>query len=286
MMSKLSAAAGGNGSGRRRRQLQWLIAAVVAGAAFGRGTPGRAQTALSRVGTNLMLSFPTASNQIYYIQRRDSLATGSWSTIASNIVGTGQIWTNTDTGAATLLSRYYRVGSAASGTGTVFVAVTLANGTNAVDSWIQFIYSGGKTNNPGLTDSNGHLTYTKVPVGSFTVRAEHPFNPNAYADVPSSLPSNGAVVSVSVTLPCVVDVDYQVFDATTNGVAGAQTFLVSGPTQYGPGYTASDGSGTFVSIPPGAFTLTASGQNSSATVNGTVPSNCAPVSVTIYLPTN
>jgi hypothetical protein len=60
--------------------------------------------------TNVVLTFPTVSNETYYIQSRTNLAFGSWSTIASNIVGTGGIMTNIDVGAATVPAKFYRIG--------------------------------------------------------------------------------------------------------------------------------------------------------------------------------
>ena len=65
---------------------------------------------ISLLGTNIVLTFPTLSNYQYAVQSRTDLVSGSWSTIASNIVGTGGIVTNMDTGGATAPRRFYRVG--------------------------------------------------------------------------------------------------------------------------------------------------------------------------------
>ena len=61
-------------------------------------------------GTNVSLVFPTISTNFYDIQSSTDLVSGSWSTIASNIVGTGGIVTNIDVGGATVSHRFYRVG--------------------------------------------------------------------------------------------------------------------------------------------------------------------------------
>ena len=61
-------------------------------------------------GTNVVLTFPTISNQLYDVQSRTDLVSGSWSTIASNILGTDGVVTNIDVGAATVPKRFYRVG--------------------------------------------------------------------------------------------------------------------------------------------------------------------------------
>ncbi len=62
------------------------------------------------ISTNVVLTFPTISNFLYDVQRKTDLASNSWSTIASNIAGTGGVVTNIDVGAATVPKRFYRVG--------------------------------------------------------------------------------------------------------------------------------------------------------------------------------
>jgi hypothetical protein len=65
---------------------------------------------ISISSANVVLTFPTISNAAYYVQSRTNLASGSWSTIASNIVGTGGILTNIDVGAAAVPAKFYRIG--------------------------------------------------------------------------------------------------------------------------------------------------------------------------------
>lgn len=62
------------------------------------------------VGTNVSLIFPTISDHSYYVQSKTDLASGFWSTIATNIPGTGGVVTNIDVGATTVPARFYRVG--------------------------------------------------------------------------------------------------------------------------------------------------------------------------------
>jgi hypothetical protein len=62
------------------------------------------------ISTNVVLAFPTISNCLYNVQSRTDLVSGAWSTIASNIPGTGGVVTNLDVGAATVRQRFYRVG--------------------------------------------------------------------------------------------------------------------------------------------------------------------------------
>ena len=61
-------------------------------------------------GTNVLLTFPTISTNLYDIQSSTDLVSGCWSTIASNIAGTGGIVTNIDVGGASVSHRFYRVG--------------------------------------------------------------------------------------------------------------------------------------------------------------------------------
>jgi probable HAF family extracellular repeat protein len=60
-------------------------------------------------GSNVLISFTTANLASYSLLTRPELATGSWATLVSGIVGTGGIMTVTNSGGATLLKRFYRV---------------------------------------------------------------------------------------------------------------------------------------------------------------------------------
>ncbi len=71
--------------------------------------PGNLFIAL--VGANVQLTFSTSTNEFYDVQRTDDLVTNAWSTIASNITGTGATLTNIDVGGATVPQRFYRVGA-------------------------------------------------------------------------------------------------------------------------------------------------------------------------------
>jgi hypothetical protein len=62
------------------------------------------------IGPNVSLAFPTVSNQTYDIQSTANLISTPWSTIVSNLPGTGAIATNIDVGAATMRQKFYRVG--------------------------------------------------------------------------------------------------------------------------------------------------------------------------------
>jgi hypothetical protein len=62
------------------------------------------------VSTNVSLTFSTFSNQLYDIQITTNLVSVPWTTIASNLPGTGAVLTNLDVGAAKLPKKFYRVG--------------------------------------------------------------------------------------------------------------------------------------------------------------------------------
>jgi len=59
-------------------------------------------------GTNVLLSFKTVIGRNYFIQRSDNLSPIVWSTVSSNIPGTGNPLTLTDQGGATGPRRFYR----------------------------------------------------------------------------------------------------------------------------------------------------------------------------------
>jgi hypothetical protein len=62
-------------------------------------------------GNNAQISFATgSSNRVYYVQSTGNLANGPWSTIVSNVSGTGGIVTVVDTNAVISPPRFYRVG--------------------------------------------------------------------------------------------------------------------------------------------------------------------------------
>ncbi len=67
-------------------------------------------TAIQQSGNDILISFVTGTNKIYQLESRDSLTTGSWSVLASNIVGTGSLMIYTNAGAANTTNRFYRLG--------------------------------------------------------------------------------------------------------------------------------------------------------------------------------
>jgi probable HAF family extracellular repeat protein len=61
--------------------------------------------------TNVFLAFPTVTNLLYDVQSRTDLVSGAWSTMTSNLMGTGGVVTNRDVGGATVSKRFFRVGA-------------------------------------------------------------------------------------------------------------------------------------------------------------------------------
>ena len=60
-------------------------------------------------GNDFQISFPTVLGKTYRIERSDTLANGFWVTMQDNIAGTGGTLQITDTGAALVGKRFYRV---------------------------------------------------------------------------------------------------------------------------------------------------------------------------------
>lgn len=68
-------------------------------------------TSLVIVGPDVKISFTTTNGVSYTVEYENDLVAGSWSTLTNNIPGTGGIITITDSGAAELPQRFYRVGT-------------------------------------------------------------------------------------------------------------------------------------------------------------------------------
>jgi lysophospholipase L1-like esterase len=66
-------------------------------------------TSLTVAGTNVTLQFSTVSDQTYTVERRDDLAAGLWTTVSSNVAGTGGMVTLTNHVPENLPQRFYRV---------------------------------------------------------------------------------------------------------------------------------------------------------------------------------
>ena len=66
-------------------------------------------TALVITGSDVKISFTTTNGLSYAVEYNSNLVTGIWNTVTNNIPGTGNIITITDSGAATLPRRFYRI---------------------------------------------------------------------------------------------------------------------------------------------------------------------------------
>jgi hypothetical protein len=66
-------------------------------------------TAINVAGTNVALRFSTMSNQLYIVESRDALTTGTWATVTNNVPGTGGIIAVTNRVSPATTSRFYRV---------------------------------------------------------------------------------------------------------------------------------------------------------------------------------
>jgi len=59
--------------------------------------------------TNAAISFPTGIGGLYDLQTRTDLVTGAWSSVVSNLVGTGKLLTITNSFAPNVQRQFYRV---------------------------------------------------------------------------------------------------------------------------------------------------------------------------------
>jgi hypothetical protein len=65
--------------------------------------------AVTVIAPDVQVSFSSISGKLYRVERTDNIALGMWTTVADNVPGTGGIVAVTDTGAASLAQRTYRV---------------------------------------------------------------------------------------------------------------------------------------------------------------------------------
>jgi FtsP/CotA-like multicopper oxidase with cupredoxin domain len=61
-------------------------------------------------GSNVVINFRPTTNHVHFVQYRNQLDTGTWSTFAGNLPGGGTNVTVVDEGAATRQQRFYRIG--------------------------------------------------------------------------------------------------------------------------------------------------------------------------------
>jgi hypothetical protein len=65
-----------------------------------------------RIGANVLVSFMSASNRVYFVQQTTNAVDGEWITFTNNVRGTGGTVTVVDPNAAAFPARYYRLGFA------------------------------------------------------------------------------------------------------------------------------------------------------------------------------
>jgi len=266
-----------------KSRVAWLLVMVVLGTSFS----ARAQTSISLVGSNVVLAFPTASNRLYSVQWSDLPSANSWSTIASNIVGSGGVLTNIDQGAATVPSRFYRVGSFNPSTngGTVAVRVQFTGGTPVAGSLVLLTYS--DTGQFGYTDNNGQIIFANVPVGGFTVTAYSPDDGAVMASSSGNVTGPGSLASTLLTLLGTGSVNVWVDLDSGDPAVTAPVYIVSGTYTNGPGYTDSSGNLTYQGIPVGNFAVTVynpTNATSFVTGSGNLATNGAAATLYLTLP--
>jgi len=141
--------------------------------------------------------------------------------------------------------------------GTINLSVKLNGGAVAANSLVTINRSsdGGSYVDAGVTDSNGNLQITQVPVGNFTVIAYYPNSPIATGSVQGSgtgsIASNGQTVSLAITLPATSTLTGTVTSASGTPVSGASvSFYYQGSVQFdGYGSTTTNASGVYTFSP-------------------------------------
>ena len=249
---------------------------------------GRAQTTISLVGSDVMLKFPTTSNLLYSVQRADVLASNAWSTISSNILGSGGIYTNIDVGAAIVASRFYRVGSYNPSTngGTAVSLVQFNGGAPVVDSLVILSYSGNPLKS-AHTDVSGRHIFANVPVGSFTIQAYSPDNGAVSVNATGSISNAGALAAAIAIMPGTGSVEVWANYASGDPAASANVYVISGTSTNGPGVTDSAGHLTLLGIPVGSFTAKVYNPTNAisfVTASGSLPTNGASSTLFLSLP--
>lgn len=73
-------------------------------------------TSLVITGSDVKISFTTTNSVFYSVAYNTNLVNGSWNSLTNSIPGTGNIVTFTDSGAAILPQRFYKIGAGTSGT--------------------------------------------------------------------------------------------------------------------------------------------------------------------------
>lgn len=152
--------------------------------------------------------------------------------------------------------------------GTVQVQVSFASGGPASGAQVNILEAArGYFRFAGYTDANGRLDIVNVAAGTFTLRAFHPANGNAFRDATGSMPAAGGTIPASVTLPAMATVRVTVLNGAGTAVAGAQVSIRDAFSSLFRlvGTTDSSGQLSIGNVPEGGFSVQAVD-----TVSGTV----------------
>ena len=175
------------------------------------------------------------------------------------------------------------------GFGTVQVQVNLATGSPAVNSLVQ-IEMPGQTyfRTEGYTNASGQLTISNVLVGSFEVQAYAPGSSQISSTVSGTMPGNGDVVPVVVTLPGTGTISGRLTYARGTGVASVNVVLTGPNISYQYATTDSNGNFSFGTFTSGtAFTVAAAYPGVyyiSASASGTVGANGTSTNTALVFP--
>jgi hypothetical protein len=116
----------------------------------------------------------------------------------------------------------FQIGAEA-GTGRVAVQVNKTTGAPVANApiYIRESARGDATRPAGVTDSQGRLTITNVPLGAFTVRAYSPGGDSIFGEAAGAVASGGEVVPVTITLAQGASIGGRIFSVNQQPLANA-----------------------------------------------------------------
>lgn len=171
------------------------------------------------------------------------------------------------------------------GLGTVQVQVNFFSGTAAANSEV-FIqeFQHCCFQFAGNTNATGQITIPNVPTGEFTIEATHPNNGGVVAFASGFLPTSGATVPVTVTLPGTGVVTGKV--TTASGAPAANLFVeLFGNVPFEDLDTDSNGNFTFTEVPINqTFTVRVFFSNTFHDTTGILTSDGQTLNLNIALP--
>jgi len=178
------------------------------------------------------------------------------------------------------------------GSGTVRVQALFAGGAAAAGAIVSVRDSTGTFNRVATADAAGRATLQNVPTSTaLTLKAQNPSACQAVTEMPVSLPTHGATIDVTITLPPVGTVQVQVSYTGGGGAPGAPVEIKHGGTGanffQAAGNTDASGRLTITNVLGPSFTVRARHPidfGNSPEITGTLTTQGQIVPVTVPVP--